>query len=354
MRTSKLLLLPLAAGLAALPLLPTHAQKHGEVTAVHSPAKAVADMTSAARNFLASLDDAQKAEATFKLTDPERQNWKFTPVERKGITLQSLRPDQDYLALALLNSAMSPEGYAKALTIMSQERILWELENQAPKRNTEKYHILIFGEPSETGSWGWRFEGHHFSTSVTIAGGKLVSLTPTFMGTNPGEVKDGPRKGLRVLKDEEDIAIQLVNSLTDEQKKEAILPGAAPADILTGEKPKADRLTPEGIASSKLTEAQRLLLWNTLEEYIGRFRPDLSIPVATRLHDAGWDKLTFAWIGGTAPGEGKYYRIQSPDFLFEYDNTQNNGNHPHAVWRDFNGDFGADILAQHLKAVHGH
>lgn len=310
-------------------------------------------MTAAARNFLASLDDAQRAQATFKLEDPERQNWKFTPVERKGITLEALRPDQDYLALALLSSAMSPEGYGKALTIMSQERILWERENQSPKRNSEKYHILIFGEPSEAGSWSWRFEGHHFSTSVTIAGGKMISLTPAFMGTNPGEVKEGPRKGLRVLSEEEDIALELVKSLTGEQKNEAILPGAAPADVISGEKPQAERLTPEGIPSSKLTDTQRELLLKVLKEYIGRYRPDLSIPVATRLSEAGWEKLTFAWIGGTAPGEGKYYRIQSPDFLFEYDNTQSNGNHPHAVWRDINGDFGADILAQHIKEAHG-
>lgn len=349
MRSSILLF---TAAAAALPVLMLRAEKPAAAVQ-HTPSKAVADMTAAAKNFLASLDAEQKAQAVFKLEDAERQNWKFTPVERKGITLQSLRPDQDYLAIALLNSAMSNEGTAKALTIMSQERILWELENQAAKRNPEKYHVLIFGEPSETGSWAWRFEGHHFSTSVTIADGKLVSLTPTFMGTNPGEVKEGPRKGLRMLAEEEDLAVALVKSLTDEQKKEAILPGAAPADILSAEKPKAERLAPEGIASSKLDDTQRQMLWKVIEEYIGRFRPDLAIPVATRLSEAGWEKLTFAWMGGTGAGEGKYYRVQSPDFLFEYDNTQNNANHPHAVWRDFNGDFGADILSAHLKAEHG-
>ena len=345
-----LFLLPLAAAVA-LPALTLRAEKPANAAA--APLKSVADMTLAAQNFLASLDADQKALATFKLDDPERQNWKFTPVERKGITLQALRPEQDHLAYALLNSVMSNEGFAKAVTIMSQERILWEMENQAAKRNPEKYHVLIFGEPSTTGSWGWRIEGHHFSCSVTIAGGKLVSLTPSFMGTNPGEVKEGPRKGLRVLREEEEIARELVKSLTEEQRKEAILPGAVPEDVISKEERKAVALTPAGIASSKLNDTQRQLLWKVIEEYIGRFRPDLAIPVAAKLTDAGWDKLTFAWSGGAEPGQPNYYRIQSPEFLFEYDNTQNNANHPHAVWRDFANDFGNDILKQHYEAEHG-
>ena len=347
---SSLLIIP-AVILAAIPLLSISAE-HSAAPATTTD-KAVGAMTSAARNFLASLDAEQKALTVFKMEDPERQNWRFVPIERKGITLQQLQPAQDHLAYALLGSAMSNEGFAEAVTIMSQEQILFDLENKSPKRNPENYHILIFGDPSETGSWGWRFEGHHFSCNVTIAGGKLVSMTPSFMGTNPGEVKEGPRKGLRVLKNEEEIARSLVLSLTDEQKKEAILPGDAPADVLTAEKPKVESLGGAGLASSKLNDTQRHLLWSVIEEYIGRFRPDLAAPVAARLKASGWDKLLFAWAGSTEPGKGNYYRIQSPDFLFEYDNTQNNANHPHAVWRDFAGDFGADILKQHLATEHG-
>lgn len=358
MRASTLLL-PVAAAVA-LPFISGGAD-HGlhEVTrralennAPPGPVKAVADMTLAARAFLASLDDEQRGLTVMKLEDPERQNWHFTPVSRKGISLQQLRPEQDHLAYALLNSAMSNEGFAKAAGIMSLEQILHERENKSPIRNPEKYHILIFGEPSETRSWAWRFEGHHFACNVTIAGGKAVSVAPSFMGSNPGEVREGPRKGLRLLGDEEDIARKLAKSLTDEQKQEAILPGKVPADILTGESRKVSPLSPAGIASSKLDDTQRQLLWNVIEEYIGRFRPDLAIPVSARITESGWEKLTFAWAGELEPGQGTYYRIQSPDFLFEYDNTQNNGNHPHAVWRDFANDFGEDMLKQHYHAEH--
>lgn len=62
--------------------------------------------------------------------------------------------------------------------------------------------------------------------------------------------------------------------------------------------------------------------------------------------------LYFAWAGGIQKGEPHYYRIQTPAFLIEYDDTQNNANHIHSVWRDFDGDFGGDLLAQHYEASH--
>jgi hypothetical protein len=40
--------------------------------------------------------------------------------------------------------------------------------------------------------------------------------------------------------------------------------------------------------------------------------------------------------------------VQGPTFLIEFDNTQNDGNHVHSVWRDFRGDFGRDLLREHL------
>ena len=54
-------------------------------------------------------------------------------------------------------------------------------------------------------------------------------------------------------------------------------------------------------------------------------------------------------MGGLSRGQRHYYRVQGPTFLIEYDNTQNDANHIHAVWGDFNGDWGADLLAEHLK-----
>ncbi len=314
-------------------------------------AAAVAGMAVAARDLLSTLDEAQRAKAFFPLTDDERQNWHFVPMDRKGITLADLRPDQDHLVFGLLGSALSAEGWRKTTTIMSLEKILFDLENSAPKRNPEKYYIAIFGEPKAGEPWGWRFEGHHLSLNFTIAADASVSLTPSFMGAKPGEVKDGPRAGLRALADEEDLGLALARSLTPEQQKTAFLPGEAPAELLTEQQRRVQPLLPAGLPASALTEAQRAQLWQVIAEYVDRFRPDLTAAAKASLQKDGGN-LTFAWMGSTETGAGHYYRIQSPQFLFEYDNTQNNARHPHAVWRDFNGDFGADLLKEHYEKNH--
>lgn len=41
-------------------------------------------------------------------------------------------------------------------------------------------------------------------------------------------------------------------------------------------------------------------------------------------------------------------------FVIEYDNTQNKANHIHTVWREFGGDFGRDLLREHLERDHKH
>ena len=316
-----------------------------------APAKAVSEMVTAARDFLANLDEAQRAKTVFTLTDDERQNWHFVPLDRKGITFADLRPDQDHLVFGLLGTALGTEGWSKVTTIMSLEKILADLEKNPVRRDPEKYYLAIFGEPKAGQPWGWRFEGHHLSLNFTIAADATVSLTPNFLGANPGEVKDGPRAGLRALADEEDLALDLVRSLTPEQQKTAILPGEAPAELITAQERKVQTLQPAGIAASALTDAQRTQLWRVISEYVDRFRPDLTANAKAALQKDGGN-LTFGWMGNTETGGPHYYRIQSPQFLFEYDNTQNNARHPHAVWRDFNGDFGADLLKAHYQQNH--
>ena len=313
--------------------------------------KAVSEMAAAARDFLATLDPGQRAAAVFTLTDDERQNWHFVPMDRKGITLADLRPDQDHLVFGLLGTALGPEGWRKVTTIMSLEKILADLESNPIKRNPEKYYLAIFGEPKGGQPWGWRFEGHHLSLNFTIMADASVALTPSFLGANPGEVKDGPRAGLRALAEEEDTALALVRSLNPEQQKIAILPGEAPAELITNQERRVQALVPVGIPAMALNEAQRAQLWKVIEEYVDRYRPDLTTTAKAALQKDG-GQLTFAWMGSSEAGAPHYYRIQSPQFLFEYDNTQNNARHPHAVWRDFNGDFGADLLKAHYDQNH--
>ena len=309
------------------------------------------EMTSAANKFLAALTPEQKAKAAFEFKADDRLDWHFIPKERKGLTIKEMSDAQRKLAHTLLRSGMSQHGYAKTTNIMSLEPVLHELEGAGRKfpRDQELYHFFIFGNPEPKGTWGWRFEGHHLSASFTIVKGEFFASTPSFMGSNPAEVRQGPRKGLRVLAGEEDLARQLIKSLDAEQRKAAIFSETAPKEIFTEAKRRVQALEDKGIAAAKLTPPQRRTLMKLIEEYVHRVRPDLAGEDLKKIEKAGIEKIQFAWAGGIEKGEGHYYRVQGPTFLLEYDNTQNNNNHVHAVWRDFANDFGEDLLKKHYQ-----
>ena len=309
-------------------------------------------MTLAAEHFLASLTPEQRAQATFPFQDDERLNWHFIPKERKGLPLLDMTPPQKALAHGLLSAGLSQQGYIKAVTIMSLEDVLRILENADPNyRNPQKYYFTVFGTPSDTGTWGYRVEGHHLSQNFTVVNGKVAG-TPSFFGANPAEVREGPRKGLRTLAAEEDLARDLLESLTPDQKKVAIVTTEAYKDILTSASRKAAlEGQPSGLSAAKMTRKQFDLLETLLSDYANNVPEQLAQARMEQIKKAGTGEF-FAWAGVEQRGGPHYYRIQAPAFLIEYDNTQNGANHIHSVWRDFNGDFGLDLLAMHYQSSH--
>jgi hypothetical protein len=322
------------------------------LTSAYTRIHSAAVMADAAKAFLASLTPEQRARATFQFQDEERLNWHYIPRVRKGLPLKDMTEEQKHLAHALLAAGLSQRGYIKTITIMSLDEVLRQMEKgTGPMRDPDGYFFSVFGEPAETGTWGYRIEGHHVSQNFTIANGKLQGA-PSFFGTNPAEVKEGPRKGLRVLAVEEDLGRELVQSLTPEQKKVAIVSADAPMEILTEASRKAAlKGQPSGLEASKMTTRQRETLQNLLDEYCS----NMPEPVAQTREDQikkAANNLYFAWAGGEQPGQGHYYRIQSPSFLIEFDDTQDNANHIHSVWRDYNGDFGLDLLKEHYQSSH--
>jgi len=245
---------------------------------------------------------------------------------------------------------MSERGFGTATNIMTLELILAELEGAGRRfpRDPALYYVSIFGKPEKSGTWAWRVEGHHLAVNFTVVAGQVAS-TPSFFGSNPAEVRKGPRKGVRVLAQEEDAARELLRSLNDQQRKQAIYDATAPKDILTEAKKKVTPLETEGIPGANLNKEQRALLVKLVQTYVQRIRPEVAEVDLAKIKDAGVEKIFFAWAGGAEPGQPHYYRVQGPTFLMEYDNTQNDANHIHAVWRDFNGDFGEDLLQKHYR-----
>lgn len=312
-----------------------------------------ADMVSAAQTFIKSLNDEQKAKAALSWDSEERLNWHFVPKVRAGLPMTEMEPYQRHLANALLATGMSNRGLKKTYQIMMLEQILHLIENNAEHRNPLLYYIAVFGEPGLDSTWAWRVEGHHLSVNFTMHGGNVVASTPLFMGANPHTVIEGPQQGLRVLGAEEDLALALVKSLNEEQLKVAKIAEEAPSDIITSAERKVNPLSPDGLPVSAMTPEQAKMIFELIREYVHRVRPLFAENDIKEIEAASPEKITFAWAGKMEPGQGgNYYRIQGPTFLLEYDNTQNNNNHSHTVWRDFNGDFGEDILKQHYEESH--
>lgn len=317
------------------------------------------DAVSLANRFISLLNEAQKTETIFPFDVEERYNFHFVPMKRRGITFNEMNPQQHKLALELLRSCLGEETFQKTREIMQLEIVLKELEKRKPEdnfRDPGNYHFTIFGNPSSTSIWGWRFEGHHISFNFSFNNKTLVSGTPGFMGSNPAIVLNGPMAGKQVLKQESDKGFAVINSFTEAQLKKAIIDTSAFKDILTFDKRKALLGKPEGIRYSELSKQQQTLLMQLIRLYVHRYRPDFAEKMMREIQKEGLDNIWFAWAGYTRPeiGKGSYYRVQGPTIVIEYDNTQNNANHVHSVVRDLKNDFGGDLLLDHYKKGHSH
>ena len=319
---------------------------------INAPATAT-QMSQAANTFLNSLSPMQRDAAMFSFEDSERYDWHYVPRSRSGLPLKDMTPDQRALAFAFLQVALSQSGYWKATTIMKLETVLREIETfNWFGRDPEKYYFSFFGTPSPAGTWGWRVEGHHLSLNVTIVKGRLFATAPRFLGANPARVAEGDLGGVRVLAGEEDLARQLLNALDSEQRQKAVFREKAYSDIVTGADETAPPLAPVGISAGELTGAQMALLVKLIDEYVSSQPPDIARQRMENIRSSGLDQVYFGWAGGIEPGQPHYYRIQGATFLIEYDNVQNGANHIHTVWRDFDGDFGRDLLREHYRAEH--
>jgi hypothetical protein len=319
--------------------------------------RSAAAMTAAAADFVGSLSTEQRHAGLFDYADAERLRWHFIPNEmfpRKGVSFRTMSAAQKEKAHALLRAGLSQKGYVTAKAIIDLEDTLRAIEN-SPRfaRSPLDYQFTVFGTPAPRGQWGWRVEGHHLSLHFSVANGRVAATSPSFTGANPATVKEGPQRGLRVLGALEDAGRRVVESLTADQRGVAVVTQTAPTDIVSGNKNDIGPLAPAGLGVQAMTPAQRDGVMRLIGAYTGLMADDLAAERTARLTAAGVDRITFAWAGGTAVGAKHYYRVQGPTFLVEYDNTQNDGNHIHAVWRDFQGDFGRDLLREHLRNDHG-
>jgi len=370
-----------------------------------------ARMAEAALGWLDTLDAKQRrisqgAVPADDRADNERRRWFYTPTDHGGLTIHQQRPAQQRSAMRLIATGLSPAAYVTVATIMGLENVLDYVEGFKASFNRERgrdpgmYYLRVFGAPGDKGLWGWRFGGHHVSVNNLVIDGVLVATTPCFLGANPAM---SPLLGgavNRPLGRIEDLGRDLVRSLPPELATRAILLPNSPSDFVTinltyvtdgkqviplagmyrdernpdpveeaklrplndvirdeTDLSEADQAVvaystePKGVPAADFDTEQREMLRALLGTCLDRAPTGLS-PLGSYDDEDALNAVHFAWAGGTAPGEPHYYRLQDPRLLIEWDNTQNNANHAHSVWRDPRSDFGLDVLARHRAAHH--
>ena len=324
------------------------------------PVSGPSDSGAAARALLSLLDESDRDSGSVSFDNPERTNWSYVPKERAGIPLRAMDANQRTAALGLLNKGLSEHGAKLARGIMELEGTLRELDRAAgspwaERRDPGLYYLTLFGAPDAAQPWGWRFEGHHLSVNATNLGPHGQIVAPVFMGASPARVPSGPQEGLRLLAAEEDLAFALLDMLDAGQRARATIAEQTTGDIHTGNDPAVGPMALVGLPATEMTAAQQRQLRQLLELYAGRMADDVARGQLVRIDEAGFGLLHFGWAGAHRRGEPHYYRIHGPTVLVEYDNTQNNANHIHTVWRDLENDFGGDLLRRHYaRQPHPH
>ncbi|MFN8253738.1 MAG: DUF3500 domain-containing protein [Ferruginibacter sp.] len=311
---------------------------------------------SSALTVINSFDSTQKVKSVFPFDDMSRYDWNYLPptlIPRKGVCLKDLDSTQKANIYALIKGFLSDKGFTRTKEIMDNEYYLKELEPNIIHRIPENHFIAFYGNPEKDSVWGWKFSGHHIALNFTIVNGKLA-FSPVFFGVYPAEIKEGQNKGRRIIKDEEDIGFELINMLTAEQKFKAIFQSKSFNDIVTTNSIQVGPLDPVGILANDMSVEQKSVLNKLIASHLSSMPTEIAEMRMKRIVSEDFNQIRFGWAGGLAKGLPHYYRIQGKIFLIELDNTTHNANHIHIVWRDFNGDFGIDLLKEHYKKSKHH
>jgi hypothetical protein len=301
-------------------------------------------MAAAAAKLAEVLPADQKQKLMYKYDDPERLNWHFIPKDRNGIVLWDLNGEPRQAAEHLVKAGLSAAGHAKVLQVRSLEEVLYLFEGgeedyRRNRRHPHKYHITVFGTPAATGLWGWRFEGHHLSLNFSIQDGIVVSSTPEMFGANPALIDAGPGRQLRILAGREDIARQILKACNEDQKKKMWISETAPDDIRGGgvAQPVIDSAV--GLRYAEMSPEQQKLFKDLLGEYLSAMPAQVVRDRMKAIEKSGMDDIRMGWWGESELNKRHHYVIQGASFIIEYNNTQNDANHVHAIWRSVGGDF---------------
>jgi len=308
---------------------------------------ATSRIVSAANAFLSTLDQKQRQSVLFAFDDEkQRTRWSNFPVQmvpRAGLSLKDMNAAQRAAAMTLVSAALSPRGFEKVQQIMEGDEVNKVNSRNNPIFGKDLYFISFLGTPSEKTPWMLQFGGHHLALNITIAGDHGI-LTPTLTGAQPALfTADG--KTVRPLAGESDKAVALLNSLDENQRKQAVLSFRL-ADLVLGPGQDGKTIQPEGLKATNMNEKQKTLMLDVISEWANIVHESAAAARMAELK-ADINETWFAWSGPTDVTPGKnitaYYRIQGPHLVIEYAPQTLGGDpalHVHTMYRDPTNDYG--------------
>ena len=348
-----------------------------------------AEIVSAANNFLATLTTEQRQKVLYAYDDAaQRVRWSNFPtgfVPRGGISLKQMSAPQRDATMKLLATVLSPMGVEKVNEIREADD---DFKANGSKRGpggrgnapppgpppgdqkgpppqsggpagpgerrqfssdnmfgSDLYYISFLGLPSTTQPWMLQFGGHHLALNITIAGSKGV-LTPTLTGAQPATFKLNG-KTIRPVGRESDKALALLQSLDENQRKQAVLSYQV-ADLVLGPGQDGKKIVPDGLKASSMNANQQAMLLDLISEWAGIMN-ETSAAIRMAEMKADMNETWFAWSGPTTAEAGNnitaYYRIQGPHLVIEYAPQRDEpGNHVHTMYRDPTNDYGSALL----------
>jgi len=326
-----------------------------------------APIVEAADAFIGLFDDGRQKELLFEIDDQEWRKWSNVDngiYERQGISLKEMNATQRASAMSLLRVSLSAKGLTQVQDIIKTEKTLSELNDNTAKFDDELYFFTIMGAPSRVDPWGWQFEGHHLVINYFVLGDQVV-MSPVFMGGEPVVTETGVYAGNVILQPEQNLGLELMRMLDPDQRASASMGvDKTGTDIQAGALRDNLVIDYTGLQAKAMNEAQRVKLVALISLYVNNLRNPHAVikldEVMSHLDDT-W----FAWKGGVGDDDVFYYRIHSPVILIEFDHQGPVGvpnpsgdrsptrNHIHTMVRTPNGgDYGKDLLRQHLQEHH--
>jgi hypothetical protein len=296
------------------------------------------DLLGKVRAFLSVLEPDKRKAASFAWNGSEWRGWNYfgaTGYIKPGLRLEQMSAGQKEAAWDLLGAVWSPAGVAKARNVMLLQDILAASGNGAGQRSSERFSLAVFGTPAETGTWGFRCEGHHLTQSVAVRDNRIVSVTPSSFSAIPNRVKSGPHTGLNTLKHEEGLARRLMADLTPKLQGRARIGDSTPYNILSYAGRERANAKKVGLAASELSSAQRDLLWEIVELYsVTHFPAGLSAAQRSRVQSGDRQAVHFAWYAGNAPETAFGYRVIGDGFVIEMASVDAEAQHLHTIYHD--------------------